>query len=138
MNKFEECKKEWLKNKNDEEILRNEIIGKVKIILDEQKEIGYYFLFPRHEKIDTVKRYHWFFYRVESKSELKCPCCNSNKISASYIHLGCDYLDVYECSTCDYFAVYHHNTQFPNFTIHSYLSSLQSLRKFNFQLDRHI
>lgn len=137
MTKFEECESEWLKYAEEEKILITEIQKKIEIVLKQQNEMGNYFLFPRYETIEEIKTHHWFFHRIESESVLKCPCCNSDKILDSYIKFGCDYLDVYECPLCKYFSINCHIT-FPNYTIHSYLSSLSSLRKFNSQLDKHL
>lgn len=137
MKNFKECKEEWLKNEEDKKILITEIGKKVKIILEEQKEIGFYFQFPHYKTIEKNKTYHWFFHRIESETMFECPCCESLKISDSYIHLGCDYLDVYDCPSCGYFSIRHY-TAFPNYTIHSYLSSLTALRNFNSQLDKYL
>ena len=137
MTKFEECKKEWLKYEREEKILISEIVKKVEIVLDEQKEIGFYFTFPYWKTIEETKRHHWFFYKIESHSTLKCPCCNSDKISDSYVKLGCDYFKIYECPSCNYFAIDHQITT-PYNTFNRYVSSMQSLRKFNSQLNKHL
>lgn len=137
MKKFEECKSEWLQYAQEEKMLKTKIWEKVKMVLDQQKEIGKHFPFPRYENFEEVKRHHWFFHKIESYSTLECPCCKSPKLLDYYFKFECDYLDVYECPICNYFSIDRHIT-FPNCTIHSYLSSLQSLRIFNSQLDKHL
>ena len=56
MKKFEEYKSEWLKYAQEEKVLTSEIVEKIKIVLEQQKEIGIYFPFPRYEKIEEVKK----------------------------------------------------------------------------------
>lgn len=137
MTNFEECKTEWLKYAQEEKILISEIKKKIDIVLNQQKEIGTYFSFPRYETIDTVKRHHWFFHQFESESILKCPCCNLDNISKTDISIEIDYFNVYECPSCDYFSIQRQRYVDTYYT-YLYSSSNQSLRKFNSQLDKHL
>lgn len=137
MKNFEECRKEWLKYEREEKILISEIKKKIEIVLNQQKEMGNYFRFPHYETFNKVKRHHWFFHKIEEKSIFKCPCCNSEEISDSYVKLGCDYFKVYECPSCNYFSIDHQVTT-PYNTFNRYNPSIQSLRKFNSQLDKHL
>lgn len=137
MNKFKECKNEWLKYTQEKERLESKIVEKIKIILDKQKEIGFEFPFPFYKSIDIVKTHHWFFHRIESESKLECPCCKSLEISDSYVRIVGDYFDIYECLLCGYLGIKQY-IQFPNYTIHSYSSSLSSFRILNSQLDKYL
>ena len=137
MKKFEECKSEWLKFEREEKILITEIKKKIEIVLKQQKEIGSYFPFPRYKTIDTIKTHRWVFHRIESKTILECPCCNSDKISDSYIQIGGESYTVYECSSCDYFSLSIKSLGVNN-DYHFYSVSISSYRKFNSQLDKHL
>lgn len=136
MTKFEECKSEWLKYEQEEKILLTEVKKKIEIVLNQQKEMGNYFLFPRYETIEEVQTHHWFFHRIESKSILKCPCCNSDKIRNNHIQIDeKDYFAVYECPSCNYFSIASQDC--PPYS-YLYSPSPSALRKFNSHLDKHL
>ena len=137
MTKFEECKSEWLKYAQEEKILITEIRKKMKIVLNQQKEIGKYFSFPQYNgTIEETITHHWFFHETTSRKVLECPCCGSNKISVINLKVEIDYVDAYECPSCGYFAIDQHLY----IDSHSYLQyqiSNHSLKIFNSLLDKH-
>lgn len=136
MTKFEVCKKEWLKFEREEKTLISEIKKKIDIVLNQQKEIGNYFLFPRYETFDEVKTHHWFFHRIETKSVLECPCCKSNGIQQFKICVPKNkFYEISECPICGYFSI---EPRIPYTNLRSTQFTFSSLRKFNSQLDKYL
>jgi len=136
MTKFEECKSEWLKYAQEEKILIVKVKKKIEIVINQQNEMGDYFSFPRYETINNVKKYHYFFRRIETEEILKCPCCESIYISQSKIHFPInEFYIISECSSCGYFGI---EFKIPSRSYYLYEFNYHSLKHLNSQLDRYL
>ena len=131
MNKFEECKKEWLKRKIDIEKLYRKIKNNIKIIENEQSKLGIYFELPYWEERIDKKR---FFNRCTKDKVLICPCCHNDSITKYHFHFGgndqFDYA-IYTCSNCRYIGI--KNSR--NFL---YSSNIDNLKTLNRIMDKYI